>query len=342
MGTDLGDLVEPREISFEHMFNKEIGIDAMNTMYQFLSIIRQPNGTPLKDSSGNVTSHLSGLFYRNVKLIENGIQPIYIFDGSPPDLKAKEAKERRKKREKAREEWKRLKEEGKMKKAFSKATQSSKLTRNMIEEAKGLLDALGIPVVQAPSEGEAQAAYMNRNGDIWAVGGQDWDSLLFQADTLVRNLTITGRRKIPGKDAYKEIVPEQIDRNEVLESLGISQEKLIWAAILIGTDFNPGGVTGIGPKTAMKLVAEYADYDELLDDDKVDWEHDNDPHEILHFFKEPPTVDDYSTDPDDPDPDMIRQFLVDKHDFSDDRVGSTIDKLMDAVEDGQDDLSGYF
>ncbi|PSH01115.1 MAG: flap structure-specific endonuclease, partial [Nanohaloarchaea archaeon QH_8_44_6] len=159
MGVDLGELVESEDIDFADLNDKEIAIDAMNTLYQFLSIIRQRDGTPLKDSDGNITSHLSGLFYRNINLLEENIRPVFVFDGEMPDLKEKESSKRRKKREEARKEWKKLKEEGKVSEAYSKATQSSKLTGDMIEEAKKLLEAMGIPYIQAPSEGEAQAAF---------------------------------------------------------------------------------------------------------------------------------------------------------------------------------------
>jgi flap endonuclease-1 len=165
MGVDLGKLVEPEPITFSDLNDKEIAVDAMNTLYQFLSIIRQRDGTPLKDSSGRVTSHLSGVFYRNINLLENNIRPVYVFDGKTPDLKEKESSRRRKKREEAREEWKRLKKEGKISEAYTKATQSSRVNAEMLEETQNLLDAMGLPYVQAPSEGEAQAAYMTSNGD---------------------------------------------------------------------------------------------------------------------------------------------------------------------------------
>mgnify|MGYP000105397709 CR=1 FL=1 len=341
MGTKLGDLIETEEISFEHMFNKKIGIDAMNTIYQFLSIIRQRDGTPLKDSQGNITSHLSGIFYRNAKLLEKNIKPVYIFDGKAPDLKAEESKERRKKREKAREEWKKLKEEGKMKKAFKKATQSSKLTSDMLVEAKKLLDALEIPYIQAPSEGEAQAAYMNRKGSIWAVGSQDWDSLLFGADRFVKNLTVTGKRKIPGKDRYRKIVPEKVEAETALKELNIPREKLVWIAMLIGTDFDPKGIKGIGPKTAIKLVRKYDSLDSLLEDDKVEWEHENDPHRIFDFFMNPPVEenDDFSFGK--PDRDRVFEVLVEQHDFSENRVKSTFEKIEDAMKETQQDLGSF-
>jgi flap endonuclease-1 len=323
------------------MNDKTIAVDAMNTLYQFLSIIRQPDGTPLKDSQGRVTSHLSGLFYRTVKLFENNIEVVYVYDGESPELKATESAERRKRREQAREEWKRLKEEGKLKKAYQKATQSAEIDGDMIKESKKLLDAMGVPYVQAPSEGEAQAARMNVDGGAWAVGSQDWDSLLFGADRMVKNLTTTGRRKVPGKETYREVIPERIDRDTVLDELGITQDQLIWLGILMGTDYNPGGIHGIGPKKGIDLVRKYNGFEDLKQDEKWDWDHDADPDVIRDFFQDPPVADDITVAFDDPDEDRIRDVLVDEHDFSEDRINSTLDTFIDARQDRQKGLDSF-
>lgn len=342
MGVDLGDLVEREEIEFADLNDKEIAIDAMNTLYQFVSIIRQRDGTPLKDSEGNITSHLSGLFYRNINLLENNIRPVYVFDGDTPALKEKESSRRKKKREEAREEWKRLKDEGKVDEAYSKATQSSKMTSEMIKEAKLLLDAMGLPYVEASSEGEAQAAYMstdNAEKSVYAVGSQDWDCLLFGAERMVKNLTTRKTRKT-SSGGRKEISTERIELESVLEQLDIPHEKLVWMGVLMGTDFNPDGVHGIGPKTALKLVREYDDFDELLEDEKVEWESDNNPHTIRDFFLEPP-VEEVEFEFSEPDEEMLRQVLVDKHDFSEDRVDSGIKKLEKALESRQSGLDSF-
>lgn len=342
MGVDLGDLVESEEIDFADLNDKEIAVDAMNTLYQFLSIIRQRDGTPLKDSSGEITSHLSGLFYRNINLLENNIRPVFIFDGEMPDLKEKESSKRRKKRKEAREEWKKLKEEGKVDEAYSKATQSSKLTGDMIEESQKLLDAMGIPYIQAPSEGEAQAAFMTTEeapGDIYAVGSQDWDCLLFGADRMVKNLTTRKTRKT-SSGGRKEISTERIELEDVLDQLEISHEKLVWMGLLMGTDFNPGGIKGIGPKTALKLVKEYDKLENLMEDEKVDWDSDKDPYRIVEFFIEPPVVEkDYSFE--EPDKERIKEILVDSHDFSEDRVDSGLEKLEKALEARQSGLGSF-
>ncbi len=342
MGVDLGDLVEGENVDLEELGDRDIAVDAMNVLYQFLSIIRQRDGTPLKDSSGNVTSHLSGLFYRNIGLLENDIRPVYVFDGKAPDLKEKESAKRKKKREEAREEWKKLKEEGKISEAYSKATQSSKLTGDMVEESKELLEAMGIPCVQAPSEGEAQAAHMTTEEyteKVFAVGSQDWDCLLFGAEKMVKNLTQRKTRKTSG-GGKKEISTQVIRLEEVLEKLDISHEKLVWMGILVGTDFNPKGVHGIGPKTGLKLVKEYEDFDSLLEDEKVEWESENDPHVIKEFFMNPPVEDEeYSTG--ELDREKIKDILVDKHEFSEDRVDSGLDDLEKALESRQSGLNSF-
>ncbi len=341
MGTNFGDLIETEELSFEEMNDKVVAVDAMNTLYQFLSIIRQQDGTPLKDSQGRVTSHLSGLFYRTVKLFENNIKPVYVYDGETPELKAEESAERRKRREEAKAEWKRLKEEGKLKKAYQKATQSAEMTGDMITESKKLLDAMGVPYLQAPSEGEAQAAQLNREDTVWAVGSQDWDSLLFGADRMVKNLTITGRRKVPGKQQYREVVPEKIELQHALNELGITREQLVWIGIMVGTDYNPGGIHGIGPKTAIKLVDAYDSFTELQEDEKWEWEHDADPNVIRDFFMDPPIEEGLDFDFQDPDEERIREVLIDEHDFSEDRVNSTVDRLVDARQERQSGLDSF-
>lgn len=339
MGVDLGDLVEREEISFADLNDKEIAVDAMNTLYQFLSIIRQRDGTPLKDSNGNVTSHLSGLFYRNINLLENNIRPVYVFDGEAPELKEKETTKRRKKREEAHEEWKRLKDEGKVSEAYSKATQSSKLTGDMIKESKRLLDAMGIPYVQAPSEGEAQAAYMVSQGDVFAVGSQDWDCLLFGADKMVKNLTTRKKRKT-SSGGRKEISTELINLDSVLEQLEIDQKKLIWMGVLMGTDFNPDGIHGIGPKTALKLVRKYDSWAEVFEDEKVEWDSEADPEEIIEFFENPPVEKaEYSYG--DLDKEKVREILVDEHDFSNERVSSGLKDLENALSSRQSGLGSF-
>ena len=337
MGVNLGELVEPEEIEFSDLNDRVIAIDAMNTLYQFLSIIRQRDGTPLKDSDGNVTSHLSGLFYRNINLLEKNIRPVYVFDGAMPDLKQKESSERRRKREEAEKEWKKLKEEGKISEAYSKATQSSKLTGDMIEESKELLDAMGIPWVQASSEGEAQAAFMVGD-EVYAVGSQDWDCMLFGADKMVRNLTSRKTRKT-SSGQRKEVKQERIELEEVLEELGLSREQLVMLGMVMGTDFNDG-IHGIGPKKGLEMVKDYGSLEGLMDDEDFEWSSDNSPEAVYDFFMNPP-VEKIEFEYGEPDREKITEILVNKREFSNDRVESKIKDLEKAMESRQSGLGSF-
>ncbi|MDK2783923.1 MAG: flap endonuclease, partial [Thermococcaceae archaeon] len=219
MGVQIGELLPRKELELENLNGKKVAIDAFNAIYQFLSTIRQRDGTPLMDSKGRITSHLSGLFYRTINLMEAGIKPAYVFDGKPPEFKKKELEKRAEYREEAQEKWEEALARGDMEEAKKYAQRASKVNEMLIEDAKKLLELMGIPWVQAPSEGEAQAAYMASKGDVWASASQDYDSLLFGTPRLVRNLTITGKRKLPGKDVYVEVKPELIVLEEVLKEL---------------------------------------------------------------------------------------------------------------------------
>jgi flap endonuclease-1 len=331
MGVDLKDLIPRMTISFEALSGKVIAIDAYNALYQFLSIIRQPDGTPLKDRSGRITSHLSGLLYRTVNFLEVGIKPVYVFDGKPPEIKEMEILKRRKVREEAVKKYEEALQKGDLKAARTYAQQTTHLTDEMANEAKRLLDALGVPWVQAPSEGEAQAAYMTIKGDAYAAASQDYDSLLFGAKRLVRNLTISGKRKLPRKDEYVEIEPELIELNKVLQELQITREQLIDVAILIGTDYNPDGVRGIGPKTALKLIKTYNSLEKVLKT-LPEAEFPIDPLEIKKMFLEPKVTDNYKLEWKRPDVDEVLRFLCDERDFSRERVTNALNRVLKAYE----------
>ncbi|MGQ0535134.1 MAG: flap endonuclease-1 [Methanobacteriota archaeon] len=257
MGVDVGELVPKHPITMKDLAGKVVAIDGNNILYQFLASIRQPDGTPLMDAQGRVTSHLNGLFYRTANLIEAGVKPIYVFDGEPHPLKLQTIRERSERKKKAEVERQAALAAGDTEKALTKAQQTSRLTRDMIGEARGLLAALGIPAIVAPQEGEGQAAAMARSGAAYATVSQDYDALLFGTPRLVRHLTTTGRRKVPGKQVWIDIAPEIVDLAEVLAALALSREQLVDLAILCGTDYNPGGIRGIGPKRALKLVKEH-------------------------------------------------------------------------------------
>ena len=330
MGTKLGDIITADTITLKDLSGREIAIDAFNTIYQFLSTIRQPDGTPLMDKQGRVTSHLTGLFYRNLNLLENGIRPAYVFDGVSPKLKAGEKERRQEIRSMAHKEWERAKKEGRIEDARKAAQASSRLTGPMINESKELLTVLGIPVIQAPSEGEALAAQMARAGLVWASASQDNDSLLYNCPRMIRNLSITGRRRVSRSKTYKTVHPEVIDLDLNLRLMGISREQLIDVAIMIGTDYNDK-IPRVGPKTALKLIKEHGDLESIISikNYELDFPYD----QIRDIFLNPPEAQVENLTWSDPNPDEIFRVLCDEHDFSEGRVQSSLDRLMTALEE---------
>ena len=332
MGVNIRALV-PEEVvktvELKDLAGKVIAFDAYNALYQFLAIIRGPDGRPL-EYMGKVTSHLSGLFYRTVNLIELGIKPVYVFDGKPPALKEAEIKRRMKIREEALIKYEEALKAGRLEEARKYAQQAAKLKDEMVEEAKRLLTLMGVPWVQAPSEGEAQAAHLVKRGDADLCASQDYDSLLFGAPALVRNVTISGRRKLPGKPVYVEVKPEIIRLEELLKALGITREQLIDIAILVGTDYNPKGVKGIGPKRAYELIKKYGSLDKALKFIRGA-EFPTDPAEIKRIFLEPEVTDDYELRWSEPDVDGIKEFLCEERGFSEDRVTRALDRVLEAL-----------
>jgi flap endonuclease-1 len=331
LGTQIKDLVDFKEVDLEHLQGKVIAVDAMNTLYQFLSIIRQRDGTPLKDSNGRVTSHLSGLFYRTSNLLELGIRPFFVFDGEPPELKSKTLESRRQIKAEAEKARKEALERGDEKEAFKYAQRSSRLSDEMVGQSKTLLSAMGVPWIQAPGEGEAQATLMAKKGDAWAVGSQDFDCLLYGAPILIRNMTITGKRKLPGKDEYKEVLPEIVELSKFKEEYDIDQRELIAIGVLVGTDYNDG-IKGIGPKRALKIVKENGNLEEISDLEVYD-DFEVDPLEVERIFLDPKVLEDYDDITwSEPSVEKVKDFLCEKHDFSESRVESGIEKLEKGVK----------
>ncbi len=338
MGTDIGDLLAKKTVGLPDLSYKVVAIDAYNTLYQFLSIIRQRDGTPLKDSQGHITSHLSGILYRLTNLIETGIKPVFVFDGTPPDMKLKTIGKRKEVRRNAHAMWDEAKEKGLAEEAFKYAQASSRVDVDIVMDAKHLLGVMGIPYVQAPSEGEAQAAYMVQKGDADLVGSQDYDSLLFGAPVVVRNLTITGKRKLPGKNIYVDVKPEIIDLDESLGELGIERSQLIDVALCVGTDYNPG-LEGIGPKKALKLITTHGNINTALNESGMTIEN---VEEIKEFFLHPPVTDEYRIEWGKPDKEKIIGFLCDQHDFSVERVTKAFERLEAASKAKQKTLDQWF
>ncbi|MBI2547430.1 MAG: flap endonuclease-1 [Candidatus Aenigmarchaeota archaeon] len=325
MGVQISGLIPSREIELADLSGKKIAVDALNTLFQFLAIIRdRMTGEPLKDSKGRITSHLSGLFYRTFNLIEAGIKPVFVFDGKPPAFKKETLEERENHKQAAEKKWQEALEKGEPAMRYAQA--SSRMTDEMIESSKKLLECMGIPHVQAPTEGEMQCAYMCKKGDVWSAASQDYDSVLDGSPRLVRNISISGRKKLPGKEVYVEVNPQLIELKEVLSKLELTQEQLVILGILVGTDYNPGGVKGVGPKTALKLAREHKTLEKVLE--HVEWTSDVSASDIYQFFLNPPVSDDYKLEWKEYNKEKILKFMVDEHEFSQERIGKIVDKLQ--------------
>jgi flap endonuclease-1 len=325
MGVVLTPIVQPRQIALGDLAGKTLAVDAHGDLYQFLALIRLRDGTPLKDSHGRVTSHLSGLFFRTTRLIaEHRLRLVFVFDGVPPQEKQDELKRRRAVKagfEKARDE---ALARGDLADAYAKATMTSRLTKEMVAEARELLRLLGLPVVQAPSEGEAQAAHMAHRGDVWAAASKDYDTLLFGAPRLLRFLSISGREFLPSKGQFRPLVPEVIDLDHQLGLWGISRESAIDLALLIGTDFNDG-VRGIGPRKALALVQRYGRIEEMPQEIR---EAMGDVTALRRIYSSPPVTDDYAIRFSEPDRDGIIRFLCDERLFSHARVTDALSRAF--------------
>ena len=324
MGVKLGDIIPKKQIEFEDLSGKRIAIDFSNMAFQFLSSIRQPDGTPLMDSKGNITSVYIGIFSRITNLISKGILPCFVFDGKPPVLKLKQQQARAERKEIAKQKYDEAKEKQDIESMYKYAKQTSKLTEEIIKDSKELLKALGLPVIQAPSESDAQISFMAEKNDVWAAASSDHDCLLFGCPKIITNLTLSQRRKLPSGISIK-INPKLIELSEVLKSLGLNQDQLIVLGILIGTDYNPGGIKGIGPKTALNLLKEHSNFEELFDELKPDfnWK------QIYAIFKSMPIMKNYQLKWTPIDENKIKEILIDKHEFSEERVEKTLSKLKE-------------
>ncbi|MEM4398595.1 MAG: flap endonuclease-1 [Candidatus Nitrosocaldus sp.] len=343
MGTDLKPLIKAKEIRLESLAGKVIAVDAYNALYQFLATIRGYTGEPLMDAHGRVTSHLSGLFYRNVNLLAAGIKPVYVFDGKPPALKHAAIEIRRRSKEEALAKYEEALQEGRLEDAKKYAQATSMLKDYMVSDAKSLLALMGIPYVEAPSEGEATAAHLTTIGSAYATASQDYDSLLFGARRLIRNLTISGRRKLPNKNVYIDVNPEIIELDELLRELGISREALVDVAILIGTDFNPDGFKGIGAKKALQLIKKHG----RLEDIDVEGLRDElkriDYNAIREVFLRPEVVgSDVRIEFKAVDEQGLIRFLCDEHNFSRDRVSNAIKRLKETIRMRSSSLEQWF
>lgn len=326
MGVLLTPILVKDSITLADLRGKQLAVDTNGELYQFLALIRLPDGTPLRDSQGRITSHLSGLFFRTTRLIADfDMRLVFVFDGRPPLEKAAEITRRRAVRERYEAEAAAARDAGDLARAYSKSTMTSRLTTDMIAGAKELLRLMGLPVVQAPSEGEAQAAHMAQRGDVWAAASKDFDALLFGAPRLVRFLTISGREFLPAQRSSRPITPELIDLQRMLNERGITQAQLVDLGLLVGTDFHPG-INGIGPKKALALVTQHGAIEHMPS--KISDAFGADLNRLRQIYREPDVSADYRVEFGRCDVDGVIRFLCDEHEFGRDRVMGALDRAF--------------
>ncbi|MCL4325419.1 MAG: flap endonuclease-1 [Candidatus Thermoplasmatota archaeon] len=333
MGVKIKELLSTHPISINELKGKKIAIDAYNTLYQFLSSIRGWGGYYLTDESNNVTSHLAGIFYRNMKLLSYSIWPLYVFDGTPHNLKGATLKSRFKKREEAMEEWKSALESGDEVTAMKKAKASTTITEQIVESSKKLLSLMGIPCITAPSDGEAYASFLLTSGVVWAVASQDYDAILFGSSRVIRNLAVSIKRK--NAAGITESEPEILYSDESLNNLGIDLRQMIDIAILVGTDFNEG-IKGIGPKKAYKLIKKYEKIENIPELGEIENQHVDEVRTIFYNSgtKEVPEIKWGSIDKE-----GLIKYMCDEHNFSRERITETISRI---IPTSQNRLDSFF
>lgn len=332
MGVKLNN-IESEKIELVDIYKQVLGIDAFNLIYQIMSTLRNSDGTPLSTSEGKTSSHILGVFYKVAFYLRNNIKPVFIFDGESPELKKQEREKRKKVKQKAMKQLEIAKENNdiEMMSKFSKRT--TRVTKEIIEELKELLTLMGIPYVDSASEGEAQAAYMNKVGDIFAVVSQDYDSVVFGSKIIIRNL-----------NTYKEgktVFVDLINTSNNLSKIGFTEDDMIVYAMMIGTDFNNGGIPGIGPKTAEKKIKECkGDYETLFKN--LNWNEyfDYDWKEVYNIFKNCPVNKEYKIEfGKGYNSEKLKSFLIEKFEFSKPRVEKIIDDTLDIFHGKKDVFS---
>ena len=341
MGVQISEIIPRKEIEISDLKGKIVAIDAFNTLYQFLTTIRQPDGTALMNSEGRITSHLSGLFYRNINLLQDGVKPVYVFDGKSPELKQVEIERRKEVKRIAEQKYEEAKSRKDVEEMRKYGGRFVKITEEIIRESKELLIAMGIPVIQSPGEGEAEAATLARVKKAWAAASQDYDALLYGTPYLVRNLTSSRRRKTSA-GIYVDIKVELIEFQDVLNKLQIDKDQLICLAILVGTDYNPGGVRGLGQKRALEIVQRYKYPVEIFRQVKEKFDFVFDWQEIFKQFHEYESSYMEDIEFKRVDEAKVKEILL-SNSFSENRIDSGLQKL-EKIEEGkkQKGLGDFF
>ncbi|KAK6459027.1 PIN domain-like protein [Scheffersomyces xylosifermentans] len=330
-----------KEFQLKNLFGRKVAIDASMCLYQFLIAVRQSDGQQLTNENGETTSHLSGMFYRTIRMVENNIKPVYVFDGKPPVLKGGELEKRLLRREEAQKQIDSIKDTGTVDEVMKFEKRLVRVSREQNDEAKKLLELMGIPYVNAPCEAEAQCAELARGGKVFAAASEDMDTLCYEPPFLLRHLTFAEARKMP---------IDQITYSEAIAGLEMTKDQFIDLCILLGCDYCET-IKGVGPVTAYKLIKEHGSLDNIIkhiEDNpggklKVpeNWPYD----EARELFKHPEVTEakDITLKWKEPDVDGLVAYMVGEKGFSEDRIRSGAEKLKKGLKTGvQGRLDGFF
>ncbi|KAF5275091.1 hypothetical protein FQA39_LY07028 [Lamprigera yunnana] len=335
----LADLVPQaiKENEIKNYFGRKVAVDASMTLYQFLIAVRS-EGAQLTSVDGETTSHLMGIFYRTIRLVENGIKPVYVFDGKPPQMKSGELNKRAEKREEAQKALEKATEQGDQAEMEKFNRRLVKVTVQHANEAKQLLGLMGIPYVDAPSEAEAQCAALVRSGKVYATATEDMDALTFGSNILLRHLTVSEARKLP---------IQEIHLDKILEGMNITHHEFIDLCILLGCDYT-NSIRGIGPKRAIEFITQHKTIENILEN--IDVNKYTPPEEwnyqaARELFTNPEITDPTTIDLkwNDPDEEGLVKFLCGDKQFNEDRIRNGAKKLMKARGiTPQGRLDGFF
>jgi len=313
---DLRSLAAIEDVSFDALEGNVVAVDAHNWLYRYLTTtVKFTADAAYTTPDGEEVANLIGVVQGLPKFFEHDLTPVFVFDGAVTDLKDDEVQKRREQRERYENELEEAREAGDSVRAAKLDSRTQRLTDTIVETTRDLLGLLDVPVVDAPAEGEGQAAYMARQGDVDYVGTEDYDALLFGAPLTLRQLTSSGD-------------PELMEFDATLATHDITWEQLVDAAILMGTDFNEG-ISGIGPKTAITAVKEHGDLYGVLD---ARGDHVDHADRIRSLFLDPAVSDDY-TIPDgvDPDIDAARAFVTEEWGVAPEEVERGFERIEESV-----------
>jgi len=315
-----------KENEMKNYFGRKIAIDASMSIYQFLIAVRA-EGSQLTNEAGETTSHLMGLFYRTIRMLDNGIKPVYVFDGKPPSLKSGELAKRTERREEAQKQLDQATEAGDQENVDKFSRRLVKVTPQHNKECKELLSLMGIPYVDAPCEAEAQCAELVKGDKVYAMGSEDMDSLTFATKILLRHLTFSEARKMPIQEFHFD---------KVLGELEFTKEQFIDLCILLGCDYCES-IKGVGPVTAIKLIREHKSLEEVLK--HVDGKKYTIPEnwlfkEARQLFLEPEVTpaDKIDLQWRKPDEEKLIEFMCTKNGFSEERIRNGTKKILKAKQ----------